>query len=45
MSYDIIKSNYDKGMWTENMVALACTKGIITKEQYKEITGAEYAEQ
>ena len=42
MSFDIIKSNYDKGLWTAKMVALACTKGVITAAQYHEITGMAY---
>lgn len=42
MSFDIIKNNYDKGLWTAKMVALACTKGVITPDQYKDITGAVY---
>jgi len=42
MSFDIIKNNYDKGLWTAKMVALACTKGVITAAQYQEITGMAY---
>lgn len=42
MNYNIIKSNYDKHLWGKAQVKLAVRKGIITKEQYKEITGETY---
>ena len=42
VSFDIIKSNYDKGLWTAAMVATAVKKGVITKEQYTQITGLIY---
>lgn len=42
MSYDIIKKNYDRGLWSKQMVKTAVTKGVITPEQYKEITGEDY---
>jgi len=44
MTYDIIKSNYDKKLWTVAMVKVAVQKGVITKEQFKEITGQNYTE-
>lgn len=43
MNYDVIKKNYDKGLWSRQMVKVAVKKGIITAEQYKEITGERYA--
>lgn len=43
MNYQTIKNNYDRGLWSKPMVKMAVRKGIITKEQYKEITGDEYA--
>jgi uncharacterized XkdX family phage protein len=43
MNYDVIKKNYDKGLWSRQMVKVAVKKGIITAEQYKEITGEAYA--
>lgn len=43
MNYDVIKKNYDKGLWSKQMVKVAVKKGIITAEQYKEITGEAYA--
>ena len=42
MTYEMIKKNYDKGLWSKQMVAVAVKKGIITPEQYKEITGDDY---
>ena len=42
MNYITIKSNYEKGLWTDLMVKVAVKKGIITKTQYKEITGNDY---
>lgn len=34
-----IKKWYDMGLWTAEMVANAAAKGIITNEDYTEITG------
>ncbi len=42
MSFEIIKRNFDRGLWSANMVALAVSKGVITAEQYKTITGEDY---
>jgi uncharacterized XkdX family phage protein len=42
MSFAIIKKNYDRGLWNKSMVAVAVVKGVITAEQYKEITGEDY---
>jgi hypothetical protein len=39
----MIKSNFDKGLWSLAMVKVAVKKGVITKEQFREITGEEYA--
>ena len=43
MSYDIIKKNYDRGLWSKQMVKTAVVRGVITPEQYKEITGEDYS--
>lgn len=43
MSYEIIKENYDRKLWNGKMVAVAVKKGVITPEQYKEITNDEYS--
>ena len=42
MNYETIKKNFDKGLWNVAMVRMAVRKGVITKEQFKEITGKEY---
>lgn len=42
MTFDIIKINYDKGLWNKAMVAKAVEKGVITKEDYKKITGENH---
>ncbi len=42
MNYDMIKRNYDRGLWNKQMVALAVKKGVITKEEYQEIVGEAY---
>lgn len=43
MNFNMIKKNYDKGLWSKQMVKMAVRKGVITKEEYKEITGEVYA--
>lgn len=42
MTFEIIKSNYDKGLWTKQMVRITVKKGVITREQYEEIVGEPY---
>ena len=42
MNYNLIKKNYDRGLWNDAMVKLAVKKGVITKEEYQKITGNEY---
>lgn len=42
MTYELVKRNYDRGLWTAQMVRVAVRKGVITKEQFKEITGRDY---
>lgn len=42
MTFEIIKKNYDRGLWNINMVKIAVVKGVITPEQFLEITGEEY---
>lgn len=44
MTYEIIKKNYDRGLWNIQMVKVAVKKNVITPEQFKEITGQDYAE-
>lgn len=42
MNYATIKRNFDKGLWNLNMVRMAVRKGVITKDEFKDITGQEY---
>ena len=44
MSFEIIKKNYERGLWTKQMVVMAVRKGVITPEQYGIITGEDYSE-
>lgn len=37
MNYELIKKNFDRGLWNEKQVEIAKDKGVITEEQYKEI--------
>lgn len=43
MNFKTIRKNYDKELWSKSMVKVAVRKGIITKEQYEEITNEVYA--
>ena len=42
MDFNTVKNNYDKGLWNVTLVKIAVRKGIITKEEYTEITGSVY---
>ena len=33
---------YKQGLWNDDMVGNAVAKGILTSDQYKDITGKEY---
>ena len=37
MNYEMILKNFQKGLWSEQMVHVAVTKGIITEQQYQDI--------
>lgn len=43
MNFETIKKNYERGLWNKVMVKMAVRKGMITREQYQEITGEAYA--
>ena len=43
MSFEQIKRNYDKGLWSKKLVKLAVKQGYITAAQYQEIVGEPYA--
>jgi uncharacterized XkdX family phage protein len=40
--FNRVKTYYDTGRWTKEMVANAVVKGWITAEEYKLITGEDY---
>ena len=42
MNYETIKRNYERKLWSKAIVKVAVRKGIITKEEYKEITKEDY---
>lgn len=42
MNYEMIKKNFDRGLWNAKMVALAVEKSVITAEEYTEIAGEPY---
>lgn len=37
MNYEIIKRNFERGLWSARQVEIAKEKGLITEEQYKKI--------
>lgn len=39
-----IKKWYKQGLWSAGMVRNACEKGVITEEQYKDITGDKFTQ-
>ncbi len=41
MTFETIKRNYDRGLWSKQMVRLAVDR-VITSAQYEEITGEPY---
>lgn len=43
MTYEMVKRNYDRKLWNIAMVKMAVAKGVITAEQFQEITGEEYS--
>lgn len=45
MCFETIKKNFERGLWTKQMVAMAVRKGVITPEQYSMITGEDYSDQ
>lgn len=42
MNFETIKRNFDRGLWNVAMVRMAVKKGVITAEQFEEITGEKY---
>lgn len=42
MTYERVKYYYNAGLWNILQVKMAVRKGVITKAQFKEITGEDY---
>ena len=40
--YGMVKCYFEHGMWSANQVKDAVTKGLITSDEYKKITGEEF---
>lgn len=40
--FELVKSYYVSGTWSEYRVAMAVEKGWITEAEYKAITGSDY---
>ena len=43
MNFNTIKSNFNRGLWSKAMVKIAVKKGVISPEEYAEITGEAYS--
>lgn len=41
--FEIVKRYYDLGLYSKTVVAAFVAKGKLTAEQYREITGEDYA--
>lgn len=37
--FDMAKRNYDRGLWTKEMIKALVVKGKLTAEEYEQITG------
>lgn len=42
MNFESIKRYFDNNLWSVPMVKAAVKRGVITKEEYTEITGLQY---
>lgn len=42
MNKETVIYNYTHHLWSISLVKIAVKKGILTKEEYKELTGKEY---
>lgn len=41
LNFETIKHYYNKGLWNAQLVLMSVKKGILTKEQAKEILGVK----
>ena len=44
MMYETIKRHFETGLWNVQRVWNVTEKGVITEEEYEEITGYEFPE-
>lgn len=44
MDFKAIKRNFDRGLWTKAMVKIAVKKGIITHDEFEQITSQPYGD-
>ena len=44
MSYERVKYYFEAGLWSLPMVKMSVRKGVITKQQFEEITGEIYTQ-
>lgn len=44
MTFEMVKQNFERKLWSTQMVAVAVKKGVITPEEYQAITGEAYRE-
>ena len=42
MMFNLIKSYYSRGLWSDSMVRMAVRLNRISAEEYKDITGQDY---
>lgn len=41
MTFEIIKRNFELGLWNEKQVKVALDKGVITQDQYNKIINSK----
>lgn len=41
LNFETIKSYYDRGLWSSQLVLMSVKKGVLTDEQAKEILGVK----
>ena len=42
-NYDKAKQNYERGLWTKEMIKTLVAKNKLSAEDFKKITGEDYA--
>lgn len=41
-NFDLAKKNYDRGLWTDDMLRKLVTKNKLTAEEFEQITGKAF---